>query len=101
MFSSHSNRWGVSSLSTQERIDSRSSSCSSVKMKCLRCARWSGLITLEVAVATGSLSFARRGSVRGGSHARKVDCRTSYFLLLVCPLMGEELLYEVKDGVAR
>ena len=31
-------RCGVSSFSTQERIDSRSSSCSSVKMKCRRLA---------------------------------------------------------------
>ena len=34
--SSHSSAWGASSLVTKERIDSRSWSCSSVKMKCLR-----------------------------------------------------------------
>ena len=34
--SSHSSAWGRSSLITNARIDSRSCSCSSVKMKCRR-----------------------------------------------------------------
>ena len=34
--SSHSSEWGASSLITKARMDSRSRSCSSVKMKCLR-----------------------------------------------------------------
>src|SRR5215204_4179911 len=41
--SSHSSAWGASSLVTNEWIDSRSWWCSSVKMKCLRWAPWSGL----------------------------------------------------------
>ena len=41
--SSHSSACGASSLVTNERIDSRSWWCSSVKMKCLRWAPWSGL----------------------------------------------------------
>ena len=36
--SSHSSAWGASSLIAKRRIDSRSASCSSVKMKCLRLA---------------------------------------------------------------
>ena len=43
--SSHSSAWGASSLVTNARIDSRSWSCSSVKMKCLRRVAWSGLST--------------------------------------------------------
>ena len=45
---------------TQAVIDSRRSRCSSVKMKCLRVASCSGLITGDVAVATLGLL------VRGG-----------------------------------
>ena len=41
--SSHSSACGASSLIAKPRIDSRSSSCSSVKMKCLRLAREVGL----------------------------------------------------------
>ena len=41
--SSHSSACGASSFVTNARIDSRSWSCSSVKMKCLRWAAWSGL----------------------------------------------------------
>jgi hypothetical protein len=40
--SSHSSAWGAISFVTNARIDSRSWSCSSVKMKCLRLASWSG-----------------------------------------------------------
>src|SRR5829696_2318950 len=43
VISSHSSAWGASSLVTNEWIDSRSWWCSSVKMKCLRWAPWSGL----------------------------------------------------------
>src|SRR4051794_40325114 len=43
VFSSHSSAWGWSSLTTNAWIDSRSRSCSSVKMKCGRLAAWSGL----------------------------------------------------------
>ena len=43
--SSHSSAWGASSFVTNARIDSRSWSCSSVKMKCLRRETWSGLST--------------------------------------------------------
>ena len=48
--SSHSSACGASSLVTKARIESRSWSCSSVKMKCLRRAAWSGLSS-ESAVA--------------------------------------------------
>ncbi len=41
--SSHSSACGASSLTTNEWIDSRNRSCSSVKMKCPRRAPWSGL----------------------------------------------------------
>ena len=44
--SSHSSAWGASSLMTKLRIDSRSCSCSSVKMKCLRLAAKSGFRTV-------------------------------------------------------
>ena len=46
--SSHSSACGASSLTANARIDSRSCSCSSVKMKCLRLAAWSGLRTSVV-----------------------------------------------------
>ena len=59
--SSHSSACGASSLVAKLRIDSRSCSCSSVKMKCLRVAPKSGLRTVSVA-------------------AMKVDSRTSHFL---------------------
>ena len=44
--------WGASSFSTNEPIDSRSRSCSSVKMKCFRFEPKSGLMTFS-AVAMG------------------------------------------------
>ena len=44
--SSHSSACGASSLTAKLRIDSRSASCSSVKMKCLRLAAKSGLRTV-------------------------------------------------------
>ena len=49
--SSHSSAWGASSLTANARIDSRSCSCSSLKMKCLRRAAWSGLRTDSTVVA--------------------------------------------------
>ena len=47
--SSHSSAWGASSFVDEARIDSRSWSCSSVKMKCLRWAPKSGFSTSAVA----------------------------------------------------
>ena len=70
--SSHSLRCGYSSFFTQDCIDSRRSSCSWLKMKCLRPASWSGLMTLEpfvVAVATGLSSV--RWSVEAAGAARQ------------------------------
>ena len=68
--SSHSSACGASSFVAKPRIDSRSCSCSSVKMKCLRRAPKSGL----------------RTSLRSGGHARtlpgpgaEVNSGTSYF----------------------
>ena len=49
--SSHSSACGASSLATNARIDSRSCSCSSVKMKWRRAAAWSGLRTSVAAMA--------------------------------------------------
>src|SRR5580692_9485326 len=48
--SSHSVAWGRISLIANRRIVSRSWSCSSVKMKCLRALAWSGLRTSEVLI---------------------------------------------------
>src|SRR5215218_8355993 len=59
--SSHSSAWGASSLVTKAWIDSRSRSCSSVKMKCRRKAAKSGLRTSAAGVPM------------------KVDSRTSHF----------------------
>ncbi len=50
--SSHSCAWGASSFLAKRRIESRSCSCSSVKMKRLRWAPKSGLRTDDA--ATGS-----------------------------------------------
>src|SRR3954449_8617548 len=49
--SSHSSACGASSLITNEWIDSRSASCSSLKMKCRRGAAWSGFWTSVAAIA--------------------------------------------------
>ena len=45
--SSHSSECGASSFFANARMDSRSCSCSSVKMKCLRLVAKSGLRTVE------------------------------------------------------
>ena len=77
--SSHSSAWGASSLVAKLRIDSRSCSCSSVKMKCLRFAPKSGFRTFCSAVAI-RVSLVSIGS--------KVDSR--HFLLSAChPEDGE------------
>ena len=60
--SSHSSACGASSLIAKPRIDSRSCSCSSVKMKCLRLASKSGLRTSCAAVAMGGRYRAARES---------------------------------------
>src|SRR3954452_15504431 len=49
--SSHASACGASSLTTNAWIDSRSASCSSLKMKCRRGAAWSGLRTSVAAIA--------------------------------------------------
>ena len=43
--SSQRSAWGASSFSTNEPIDSRSASCSSLKMKCFLAVVNSGLMT--------------------------------------------------------
>ncbi|CAB4942661.1 unannotated protein [freshwater metagenome] len=48
--SSHSSAWGASSFSTNDRIEARSSSCSSVKIGWRPDAAWSGLRTVSVAI---------------------------------------------------
>ena len=60
---------------TNRRIDSRSCSCSSVKMKCLRLVAKSGLSTSAV-VMSGTVPTV----------AGKVNSRTSYFLLVCARL---------------
>src|SRR3981081_1775252 len=52
--SSHSSAWGASSLVANLVIDSRSCSCSSLKMKCLRVAWKSGFRTLSAVAAMGA-----------------------------------------------
>ena len=64
--SSHSSACGASSLITKLWIDSRSASCSSVKMKCRRGAAWSGFWTSVAAIA--SAYALRIGSAADGSH---------------------------------
>src|SRR3954454_19278071 len=73
--SSHSAEWGASSFCANLRIDSRSCSCSSVKMKWRLRAPKSGLRTLEGAEASAG---AETGLVMPG----RVDSRTSYFQLV-------------------
>ena len=57
--SSHSSAWGASSLMAKLLIDSRSCSCSSVKMKCLRAVLKSGFSTLSAVAAIGVGLLAR------------------------------------------
>ena len=57
MVSSHSSACGASSLIAKLRIDSRSASCSSVKMKCLRWLLKSGLTTLSAVAMRGRISL--------------------------------------------
>ena len=55
--------WGASSFSTNEPIDSRSRSCSSLKMKCFLREPKSGLMTFS-AVAIGRRLSPRRACGR-------------------------------------
>src|SRR6188472_4625368 len=67
--SSHSSAWGVSSRSTKLRIESRSASCSSLKMKCLRLAAKSGLRTASAAdmeVDSRTSHFPQQAGARPG-----------------------------------
>ena len=57
--SSHSSACGASSFVTNALIDSRSWSCSSVKMKCLRLAPWSGLSSVSAVAMACSQSTVR------------------------------------------
>src|SRR4051794_18209879 len=81
--SSHSSACGASSLVAKLRIDSRSCSCSSLKMKCRRFDPKSGLRTVS-AVAIGRLAPVRlRGTV--AEHRGKVNSGTVYFPLGPAP----------------
>ena len=60
--SSHSSACGASSLTAKLRIDSRSCSCSSVKMKCRRLAPKSGFGAVRAAV--GALMGGRYPTAR-------------------------------------
>src|SRR3954470_475383 len=77
--SSHSSACGRSSLRTNARIDSRSCSCSSVKMKCRRLAPKSGFGAVRSAVGALMLRTLPRRSV-------EVNSGTSHLPLPVpCP----------------
>jgi hypothetical protein len=78
--SSHSAACGASSFFTKARIDSRSWSCSSVKMKCLRLVSKSGLSTFS-AVAIAAPPVVNAGGPVRDAHATKVGSGTSYFWL--------------------
>ncbi len=54
VFSSHSAECGASSLATKARIDSRSWSWSSLKMKCLRRASCEGFTTVSAVAMCAS-----------------------------------------------
>src|ERR1039457_6070935 len=74
--SSHSSAWGASSLMAKLRIDSRSCSCSSVKMKCLRPALKSGFCTLAaVAAMSGGLLVLSLWVVVRGEGGEPASCR--------------------------
>ena len=60
--SSHSSACGASSLVTNARIDSRSCSCSSLKMKCLRREPKSGLRTASAVAMRAKLAAGLRES---------------------------------------
>ncbi len=67
-------RVGGSSLMAKLRIDSRSCSCSSVKMKCLRWALKSGFTTLSaVAMSGGLLALSGLGGCLGGVLGRYIS----------------------------
>src|SRR6202020_2236918 len=79
---SHSSAWGASSFTAKLRIDSRSASCSSVKMKCLRLAWKSGLRTLSTVAMGGSFfvnpkRFAREVQRRRLSRGRAAPGRAT------------------------
>src|SRR3954447_12741272 len=80
--SSHSSAWGASSLVQKLRIDSRSASCSSVKMKWRFLESKSGLRTFSAAVAMagGDLPRASDGSPdrnRLGGESKQWHCLLS------------------------
>ena len=71
--SSHSSACGRSSLTTKLWIDSRSWSCSSVKMKCLREPAWSGFRTSVAAMPEPYLAAAAKVN-SGTSHFPPGPC---------------------------
>src|SRR5438105_4009628 len=64
--SSHSSACGASSLTAKLVIDSRSASCSSLKMKCLRVLWKSGFSTLSAVAAIGVVSLSLGAALEGG-----------------------------------
>src|SRR4051794_25821044 len=100
--SSHSSAWGRSSRSTNERIESRRASCSSVKMKCLRPVAWSGLRTVSVVAMAAKLpdrpgevnsrtSYFPRGSAVGELRAERPQRGSRWRPVAVQRLQGREL----------
>ena len=73
--SSHSSAWGASSLIANARIDSRSCSCSSVKMKCLRLAAKSGLRTVAAVAMAGGLLSGGSAGLRGRVTRRRGESK--------------------------
>src|SRR3954468_24030078 len=76
--SSHSSACGAISLTMKRRMDSRSWSCSSVKMKCLRWAPKSGFSTLSVAAMAGPYRkwCVARPTFRSRVRMRAMDLET-------------------------
>src|SRR3954467_14072400 len=106
--SSHSLRCGQSSFFTQASIDSRRSSCSSVKRRCLRVPSCWGLMTVAAStlapwvVVVGFIAICPTNPTIARSSAWGLSSIEYYFILCATVAgVGEELvLYEVSGGVA-
>ena len=83
--SSHSSAWGASSFVTNARIDSRSWSCSSVKMKCLRRIRRRG----HRCGARGEVCAAASARGAGGGDRRVSPDRRRVLVLRLHAVEGD------------
>src|SRR3954454_9664356 len=83
--SSHSSACGASSFVAKLRIDSRSASCSSLKMKWRFFDPKSGFRTFSaVAMGRGALLDRRTARRTVADRAAKVNSGTAYFPLVAC-----------------